>query len=154
MRVPRRSVGVGRGLKKERPLAGPKVQELRGLHLELLPTKRFQHEHCEHRACQPRDKLRDPKGGISCLQSQSPWGAHHAWGRPPSFESFTCPNCQALYHIVKVEAGPETNDREITCLACGGPLAGYDGKFVLKYFLLRKAARTRRSKEPPQRSAW
>ena len=29
-----------------------------------------------------------------------------AGGRPPSFNSFTCPNCQALYHIVKVEAGP------------------------------------------------
>ena len=26
-------------------------------------------------------------------------------GRPPSFKSFTCPNCQALYHIVKVEVG-------------------------------------------------
>ena len=61
-------------------------------------------------------------------------------GRPPSFKSFTCPNCQALYHIVEVEAGPETNDREPTCRACGGPLAGRDGKFVLKYFLLRKAA--------------
>jgi hypothetical protein len=24
------------------------------------------------------------------------------------FNSFTCPDCQALYHIVKVEAGPET----------------------------------------------
>ena len=52
-----------------------------------------------------------------------------------------CPNCQALYQIVKVEAGPETIDREPTCRACGGPLAGRDGKFVLKYFLLRKAAR-------------
>jgi hypothetical protein len=31
-----------------------------------------------------------------------------AGGRPPAFISFTCPNCQALYHIVKVEAGPET----------------------------------------------
>ena len=52
------------------------------------------------------------------------------------------PACQALYQIVKVEAGPETIDREPTCRACGGPLAGRDGKFVLKYFLLRKAART------------
>ena len=67
-------------------------------------------------------------------------------GRPPSFKSFTCPNCQALYHIVKVEAGPETNDRELTCCACGGPLAGRDGKFVLKYLLLRKATRTRRER--------
>ena len=29
-------------------------------------------------------------------------------GRPPSFKSFTCPNCQALYHIVKVEVGSAT----------------------------------------------
>ena len=63
-------------------------------------------------------------------------------GRPSAFKSFICPNCQALYQIVKVEAGPETIDREPTCRACGGPLAGRDGKFVLKYFLLRKAART------------
>jgi hypothetical protein len=29
-------------------------------------------------------------------------------GRPSAFKSFICPNCQALYQIVKVEAGPET----------------------------------------------
>jgi hypothetical protein len=65
-------------------------------------------------------------------------------GRPPGFDSFTCPNCQALYYIVKVEAGPETDSREIVCRACGGPLVGREGKFVLKYFLWRKAVRTRR----------
>jgi hypothetical protein len=27
---------------------------------------------------------------------------------------FNCPNCNALYQVVKVEAGPETIDREIT----------------------------------------
>jgi predicted Zn finger-like uncharacterized protein len=62
-------------------------------------------------------------------------------GRPPAFNSFTCPNCQALYHIVKVEAGPETVFQEVPCRVCGQPLAGREGKFVLKYFLLRKAAR-------------
>ena len=67
-----------------------------------------------------------------------------AGGRPPSFNTFVCPNCRALYQIVKVEAGPETDSREIVCRACGGPLVGREGKFVLKYFLLRKAARTRR----------
>ena len=54
---------------------------------------------------------------------------------------FNCPYCNALYQVVKVEAGPETVDREITCRSCGGPLTGRDGKFVLKYFLLRKAGR-------------
>jgi hypothetical protein len=67
-----------------------------------------------------------------------------AGGRPPSFISFTCPNCRALYHLVKVEAGPEVNDQETECRSCGSPLPDRDGKFVLKYFLLRKAGRTRR----------
>jgi transcription elongation factor Elf1 len=67
-----------------------------------------------------------------------------AGGRPPSFESFACPNCNALYQVVKVEAGPETTDREITCRSCGGPLAGREGKLVLKYFLLRRAGQGRR----------
>ena len=61
-------------------------------------------------------------------------------GRPAAFNPFTCPKCGAFYQVVKVEAGPETDNREITCRACGGPLEGREGKFVLKYFLLRKAA--------------
>ena len=64
--------------------------------------------------------------------------------RPPLFNTYTCPNCRALYQIVKMEAGPETDSREIVCRACGGPLVGREGKFVLKYILMRKAARTRR----------
>ena len=67
-----------------------------------------------------------------------------AGGRPPSFNSFTCPNCKALYQVVKAEPGPETVDREIVCRSCGAPLTGRDGKFVLKYFMLREAGRTRR----------
>jgi hypothetical protein len=39
-------------------------------------------------------------------------------------------------HTVEVEAGP---DREITCQVCGGPLAGREGKFMLKYYLCAKA---------------
>jgi transcription elongation factor Elf1 len=58
--------------------------------------------------------------------------------------SFTCPNCQALYEIVKVEAGPESDSREIVCRACGAPLTAREEKFVLKYFLLRKGVRSRR----------
>jgi hypothetical protein len=64
-----------------------------------------------------------------------------AGGRPPSFISFTCAHCQALYHVVKVEAGPETTEAEVTCLACGVPFAGREGKFVLKYLMLRHGAR-------------
>ena len=32
-------------------------------------------------------------------------GGIMAGGRPPLSNSFTCPNCQALYEVVKVEAG-------------------------------------------------
>jgi predicted Zn finger-like uncharacterized protein len=55
---------------------------------------------------------------------------------------FNCPNCNALYRVVKAETGPEAIiDREITCWVCGGPIAARDGKFVLKYFLLWKVWR-------------
>jgi hypothetical protein len=69
------------------------------------------------------------------------------WGRAMSrraFSAFTCPNCKALYEVVKVEAGPETADREITCQVCGSPLVGREAKLVLKYFLLREAVRRTR----------
>ena len=69
------------------------------------------------------------------------------WGRimtRRAFNPFTCPNCKALYQVVKVEAGLETPDREITCQVCRGPLAGQEAKFVLKYFLLREGIRTQR----------
>jgi hypothetical protein len=60
-------------------------------------------------------------------------------------ESFICPNCHALYRIVRaeveVEVGRETVDREITCQACGGPLPGREGRFVIRYFMLRKGGR-------------
>jgi transcription elongation factor Elf1 len=64
--------------------------------------------------------------------------------RSPAFSPFTCPNCHAL-KIVKVEAGPETENREITCRVCGGPLSGREGNYVLKYFLLRKAIRRKQA---------
>jgi predicted Zn finger-like uncharacterized protein len=65
-------------------------------------------------------------------------------GRPRG--SFTCPNCQALYDVVKVEAGPETTLHEVMCLSCGGPLLAREGKFVLKYFLLREASRAQKTR--------
>ena len=65
-------------------------------------------------------------------------------GRQPSFNSFTCPNCGAHYQVVKVEAGPETDNREIACRVCDWPLAGRGERFVLRYFLLRKGVRSRR----------
>ena len=61
--------------------------------------------------------------------------------RPQRNPFFKCPNCDALYQVVKVEALPEARDHEIKCLVCGEPLAAREGEFVLKYFLLRTAAR-------------
>jgi hypothetical protein len=62
--------------------------------------------------------------------------------------SFVCPNCDALYELVKVEAGPETVDRAVACRSCDAPLPGREGQFVLKYFLLRTVARVRRRVSP------
>jgi len=47
------------------------------------------------------------------------------------------PQCAARYKVVWVET-PAT-DREITCLSCGAPLQGREGKFVLKWLRLQKA---------------
>ena len=58
--------------------------------------------------------------------------------RPTRVEFFKCPNCDALYQVVRAEAGPETtSEGERACRVCGAPLAVRDGAFVLKYFLLR-----------------
>jgi transcription elongation factor Elf1 len=59
---------------------------------------------------------------------------------------YFCPDCNALYQLVQIEAGSETNYREITCSNCGTPFPAREGKFVLKYFMLRKAARTQKWK--------
>jgi hypothetical protein len=56
-------------------------------------------------------------------------------------DPFHCPNCNAFYRVIKVEAGPETPDTEIACRNCGGPLTGREGNWVLKYFLVRKPER-------------
>jgi hypothetical protein len=57
------------------------------------------------------------------------------------FRLVHCSNCQALYQVVKVQAGAETVDLEIACQVCNGPLIAREGQFVLKYFLLREATR-------------
>jgi predicted Zn finger-like uncharacterized protein len=46
-----------------------------------------------------------------------------------------CPHCEARYFVVRVEADSTSVDREITCISCGGPFNGREGKFILKYFL-------------------
>ena len=46
---------------------------------------------------------------------------------------FNCPNCGARYEVVRIEEPPRPSDREVTCLSCGGPLNGREGRFILKY---------------------
>ena len=58
---------------------------------------------------------------------------------------FQCPRCRALYQVIKCEAGPETDNRQIACRSCDKPLVGRDGQFVLKYFLLRPPGQILRS---------
>ncbi len=64
--------------------------------------------------------------------------------------TFTCPNCSALYHVIKADAEPETTGREIACCVCGGPLPAHDGIFVRKYFLLRKAISNQKWQRGPR----
>ena len=54
---------------------------------------------------------------------------------------FNCPNCNALYHLIKVEAGANTVDRQSTCRVCGAPFPWREGRHVCKYFLLREPSR-------------
>jgi predicted RNA-binding Zn-ribbon protein involved in translation (DUF1610 family) len=53
---------------------------------------------------------------------------------------FNCPHCNALYHVVTVEAEPKTVDRQRACRSCGGPLRSREGKFAFQYHLLRERA--------------
>jgi hypothetical protein len=55
--------------------------------------------------------------------------------------SFQLSELQRALPDRQVEAGPETVDLEVVCRICGAPFRGREDGFVLKYFLLRKAAR-------------
>ena len=72
---------------------------------------------------------------------------------PKALNFFTCPNCNALYQLVRVEAGHEAFQRELTCRSCGAPFPARDGKFDFKYFMLRRAARAQRWKRPRLRGS-
>jgi len=56
-------------------------------------------------------------------------------------EHTKCPNCQAAYKVVQVEA--PSDPVEVTCLNCGAPLEGRKGRFLLKYFLVDRRRRSR-----------
>ena len=59
----------------------------------------------------------------------------------PLSVQFNCPNCEAGYEVVRIEEPPHPTDREVTCLSCGGPLYGREGRFILKYFLTDRPKR-------------
>ena len=43
---------------------------------------------------------------------------------------FQCPNCEAAYEIVRVEAPPARDDHQLTCFSCGGPLHNRSVKYL------------------------
>jgi hypothetical protein len=53
----------------------------------------------------------------------------------PAVSRFNCPNCDAAYMVVRVQAAL-TCYRQLTCRSCDGPLEAQKGQFILKYFLL------------------
>ena len=54
----------------------------------------------------------------------------------PAVGRFICPNCAALYMVVRVRAAPLAFYLQVTCRSCGGVLDAQEGHFILKYFLL------------------
>jgi hypothetical protein len=63
--------------------------------------------------------------------------------------TFTCPHCQALYHLVKVEAGLESSGREIMCRACGAPFKGAKVSGSLNTFCFGRPAASKADGQGP-----
>src|SRR5262249_26493681 len=51
-------------------------------------------------------------------------------------QEFGCPQCQARYKIVRVDAGPQPVNRPLYCKVCQRPFVSRDGEDILKYFLI------------------
>ena len=51
---------------------------------------------------------------------------------------FDCPKCGTPYTLLRVEADANSEDSELACTVCGGPLLAREGQFVFKYFLMRR----------------
>jgi DNA-directed RNA polymerase subunit RPC12/RpoP len=66
---------------------------------------------------------------------------------------FNCPNCDAQYKLIRIEADSVTADRQIECLTCGTPLQGREGRYVLKYFLLDASHRASKRRVAKSRAA-
>ena len=59
-----------------------------------------------------------------------------------AIRAVSCPNCDASYMVVQVQAAPSTLYRQITCRSCDSPLDAQKGRYILKYFLLRERPKT------------
>ena len=58
-------------------------------------------------------------------------------GKTSKFSFYKCPNCEALYQLIKSQVSPR-DDPQIACGACSTSLPAREGEFALKYFLLRE----------------
>jgi hypothetical protein len=59
-----------------------------------------------------------------------------------AYEEFSCPNCQARYKVVRMNAEPGKTYRAVHCRVCHAELAATDGDEILKYFLVRRHPQT------------
>jgi predicted RNA-binding Zn-ribbon protein involved in translation (DUF1610 family) len=57
---------------------------------------------------------------------------------------FLCPACGAKYQLTRIEASSEP-EKPVACLSCGGRLAGREGAFFNKYFLIERPRTTHQS---------
>lgn len=48
--------------------------------------------------------------------------------------SAKCSTCEASYQVVRVEAQPTFDEKQLLCPGCGAPLRNREGKYALKYF--------------------
>jgi len=64
----------------------------------------------------------------------------------PQPETMNCPNCGAAYKVVRIETDA---DKQIACKSCGERLASREGRFALKYFLVRRPQGRRRGALTP-----
>jgi len=60
-----------------------------------------------------------------------------AMAKPPAMH-FDCPHCGAAYKLVHLETDAIMPEEQLDCRACGGPLQGREGRFILKYFLVNR----------------
>jgi hypothetical protein len=49
--------------------------------------------------------------------------------------SFKCPTCDALYQVVKINAGQEAIGRETTCQVCGAQFPAQQGKLISNIYI-------------------